>query len=83
MISMPPPLHHNNSSFTAPPTMPTHAGALIPHRRPTLPAGALAKTSSCSAGLEAWADLAADSLGRGMTLTERQNKSNQVWRGYW
>ncbi|KAL9488208.1 hypothetical protein ACSS6W_000485 [Trichoderma asperelloides] len=25
----------------------------------------------------------ADSLGKGMTVAERQNKANQVWRGYW
>ncbi|UKZ60748.1 uncharacterized protein TrAtP1_002020 [Trichoderma atroviride] len=24
-----------------------------------------------------------DSLGKGMTPAERQNKANQVWRGYW
>lgn len=24
-----------------------------------------------------------DSLGKGMTVAERQNKANQVWRGYW
>ncbi|KAL7816580.1 hypothetical protein V8C26DRAFT_82165, partial [Trichoderma gracile] len=70
---------HKRASLSLPALSPS----ALPGRRKSADKASRLRSRGSSAGLEAWANLAVDSLGRGMTLTERQNKSNQVWRGYW
>jgi hypothetical protein len=65
-------------------SLPAVAPSAIPKGKSALADKDLAlRSRSSSTSLACSANSTTDSLGKGMTPIERQNKANQVWRGYW
>ncbi|KAL7916335.1 hypothetical protein GGI35DRAFT_34233 [Trichoderma velutinum] len=71
---------HKRASLSLPAVSPS----ALPERKSALADKDLQLASRrSSASLELSAALTTDSPKRGMTPIERQNKANQIWRGYW
>ncbi|KAL7947853.1 hypothetical protein V8C42DRAFT_267120 [Trichoderma barbatum] len=72
---------HKRASLSLPAVSPS---ALPGRRKSALADKDIRLTSrGSSASLDLSPGLTADSPRRGMTPIERQNKANQIWRGYW